>query len=96
MDKVLGLDNGADDYITKPFAIEEVLARIRVALRHNTINNKDNELEKQKALLEAQEVNPDIKAIEDTIANIDEEIEALYEDQTMVEEKKDSVYYRAC
>ena len=48
----------------------------------------DNELEKQKALLEAQEVNPDIKAIEDTIANIDEEIEALYEDQTMVEEKK--------
>ena len=29
MDKVLGLDNGADDYITKPFAIEEVLARIR-------------------------------------------------------------------
>ncbi len=42
MDKVLGLDNGADDYITKPFAIEEVLARIRVALRHNTINNKDN------------------------------------------------------
>ena len=48
----------------------------------------DSELEKQKALLEAQEVNPDIKAIEDTIANIDEEIEALYEDQTMVEEKK--------
>ena len=31
IDKVLGLDNGADDYITKPFAIEEVLARIRVA-----------------------------------------------------------------
>ena len=48
----------------------------------------DTELEKQKALLEAQEVNPDIKAIEDTIANIDEEIEALYENQTMVEEKK--------
>lgn len=48
----------------------------------------DNELEKQKAFLDAQEVNPDIKAIEDTIANIDEEIEALYEDQAMVEEKK--------
>ena len=43
MDKVLGLDNGADDYITKPFAIEEVLARIRVALRHTTINNKEND-----------------------------------------------------
>lgn len=33
MDKVSGLDLGADDYITKPFAIEELLARIRAALR---------------------------------------------------------------
>ena len=34
MDKVAGLDAGADDYITKPFAIEELLARIRAALRN--------------------------------------------------------------
>ncbi|MBO4915252.1 MAG: response regulator transcription factor [Oscillospiraceae bacterium] len=33
MDKVSGLDLGANDYITKPFAIEELLARIRAALR---------------------------------------------------------------
>jgi len=33
MDKVSGLDQGADDYITKPFAIEELLARIRAILR---------------------------------------------------------------
>ena len=32
-DKVSGLDAGAEDYITKPFAIEELLARIRVTLR---------------------------------------------------------------
>lgn len=32
-DKVAGLDNGADDYITKPFEIEELLARIRVIQR---------------------------------------------------------------
>lgn len=34
-DKVAGLDTGADDYMTKPFAIEELLARIRVALNRN-------------------------------------------------------------
>jgi Response regulators consisting of a CheY-like receiver domain and a winged-helix DNA-binding domain len=33
VDKVSGLDSGASDYITKPFAIEELLARIRTALR---------------------------------------------------------------
>jgi len=33
-DKVTALDKGADDYLTKPFGIEELLARIRVALRH--------------------------------------------------------------
>jgi len=33
MDKVSGLDMGADDYVTKPFAIEELLARIRVTMR---------------------------------------------------------------
>ena len=33
-DKVTALDQGADDYLTKPFSAEELLARIRVALRH--------------------------------------------------------------
>jgi two-component system KDP operon response regulator KdpE len=34
-DKVTALEKGADDYLTKPFGIEELLARIRVALKHS-------------------------------------------------------------
>ncbi len=43
MDKVSGLDAGAVDYITKPFAIEELLARIRVALK--LYHNQDRSLD---------------------------------------------------
>jgi len=35
-DKVLGLDSGADDYLTKPFAFQELLARVRALLRRQT------------------------------------------------------------
>ncbi len=37
-DKVMGLDMGADDYMTKPFAIEELLARIRVNLKKHRVD----------------------------------------------------------
>ena len=42
MDKVSGLDLGADDYVTKPFAIEELLARIRVAMKKKGGAAKDD------------------------------------------------------
>jgi two-component system, OmpR family, KDP operon response regulator KdpE len=40
-DKVAALDLGADDYLTKPFGVEELLARIRVALRHASLRPGD-------------------------------------------------------
>jgi len=54
MDKVAGLDMGADDYITKPFAIEELLARIRVALR------KQPRRQEQPALLICGPISMDV------------------------------------
>ena len=50
MDKVAGLDAGAVDYITKPFAIEELLARIRVALKlHGQMHSAAGNQQEQEA-----------------------------------------------
>lgn len=43
-DKIQGMDSGADDYLTKPFALPELLARIRMVLRRQTCACADNDL----------------------------------------------------
>ncbi len=58
MDKILGLEYGADDYITKPFNILEVKARIKAILRRNSRNDssrqeKSNVIEKKGLRIEA-------------------------------------------
>lgn len=60
MDKVSGLDMGADDYITKPFAIGELLARIRVALKRKSDTRKD----KKENILSAGKLTLDISSHE--------------------------------
>lgn len=41
IDKIVGLEIGADDYITKPFSIRELMARIKAVLRRSKANNRD-------------------------------------------------------
>ncbi len=43
VDKVLGLELGADDYVTKPFSVRELMARIKANLRRNVLESKSAE-----------------------------------------------------
>jgi two-component system KDP operon response regulator KdpE len=62
-DKVRALDAGADDYLTKPFGVQELHARIRVALRHAGIEpimqfgNVRLDVEKRQVFIGAEEVH---------------------------------------
>lgn len=83
MDKVFGLDSGADDYITKPFAIEELLARIRVVFK-----SKAGKMPEQK-ILSAKGVTLDVnrhevRFKEENVELTHREYELLY---TLLENK---------
>jgi two-component system KDP operon response regulator KdpE len=54
-DKVLALDGGADDYLTKPFGVDELMARIRVSLRHMA----RGEVGKEEPVFQAGELRVD-------------------------------------
>lgn len=76
LDKISGLDSGADDYITKPFEIEELLARMRslfrrseVPVNHNTIIYQD---------LEVNMESRTVKRGKDEIELTKKEFELLY------------------
>lgn len=60
-DKVTGLDQGANDYITKPFEIEELLARIRACIRTSERWRKSTE--EETLVLEDLEVNPSTRVV---------------------------------
>jgi two-component system KDP operon response regulator KdpE len=57
-DKVAALDKGADDYLTKPFGIEELLARVRVALRHSA--NRKGPQDRQSKVVRAGPLTIDL------------------------------------
>jgi len=47
LDKILGLELGADDYVIKPFSIRELLSRVKVLLRRPHLNKSEKEAEEQ-------------------------------------------------
>lgn len=76
IDKVMGLDYGADDYISKPFGIREMMARIKAVLRrYETANNQPENKDKESVItvddlainVERHEVKVDGKLIELTL-----------------------------
>jgi len=59
IDKVLGLELGADDYVTKPFSAREVTARIKALLRRSNADKNQNNIEKDKLKVGTIEVDQD-------------------------------------
>ena len=52
VDKIIGLDSGADDYITKPFSLGEFMARVRAALRRQPTTDSAERLQSDDLLLD--------------------------------------------
>lgn len=75
-DKVIGLDLGADDYITKPFEIEELLARIRAGLRHSQARMTESKIIKVSDLTIDQSTR-EVRKQEDSIDLTKTEYELL-------------------
>jgi len=79
-EKVIGLDTGADDYITKPVENEEILARIRSGLRIYDLQQEIRQLEHEKALLEmaatlGHQMNNPLSAVNMALASLKKNIQ---------------------
>ncbi len=82
IDKVLGLELGADDYVTKPFSTRELLARVKANLRRQQANsNPSSEDENKEITIGALTIHPDAYIVSkrgDTIELTHREFELLY------------------
>lgn len=58
IDKILGLEMGADDYMIKPFSIRELLTRVKVLLRRPHLNREETQVNEPSLAMGALEINP--------------------------------------
>lgn len=69
IDKILGLELGADDYITKPFSIRELMARVKanlrkVDLKNDDFNNQEENIKDESKIISIGELTLDLEKIE--------------------------------
>ncbi|WP_153799862.1 response regulator transcription factor [Foetidibacter luteolus] len=60
IDKVMGLETGADDYLTKPFSVREFIARVKVIFRRSETSPETNEQQTNRSLIKCSGLEIDI------------------------------------
>ena len=91
-DRVAGLDAGADDYLTKPFALDELLARIRALLRRGTIDATDGILEVAGVRLDQRARRVERKGVKVELTKTEFDLLELLMQNTGIVLTRDSIY----
>lgn len=63
LDRVAGLDDGADDYLVKPFAIEELLARLRALIRRSELGGQAKQAEQKQLVFRDLIIEPQTRTV---------------------------------
>lgn len=67
IDKIIGLETGADDYLTKPFSIREFIARVKAIIRRSEIDNKEKSISEEIFTCDSLSIDPQKRKV--TLSN---------------------------